>query len=73
MLFALVALVVLLMIGLYLSELRASHVVICLAIAAGGLFVFHELRWPFLAYTAVLAAIDVVLILVIFKGDIRIR
>jgi hypothetical protein len=73
MLFALVALFVLLILGLYLRELRASHVVFTLAIAAGGLFVFNQLGWPILAYTAVLAAIDIVLILVIFKGDIRIR
>jgi len=73
MLFALVALIVLLVIGLYLGELRASHVVFCLAVAAGGLFVFYQFKWPLLAYTAVLAAVDVVLILVIFKGDIRIR
>lgn len=73
MLFALVALIVLLILGLYLGELRASHILSCLAVAAGGFFVFAQLRWPFLAYTAVLAAIDLVLILVIFKGDIKIR
>ena len=73
MLSALVAMIVLLILGLYLGELRGSHVVLCLAIAVGGVFVFYQLRWPFLAYTAVLGLIDVILILVIFKGDIRIR
>lgn len=73
MLFALVALVFLLIVGVYLGELRASHVLLWLAVAVVGLFVFYHLGWPFGAYTVVLATIDVVLILVIFKGDIRIR
>jgi hypothetical protein len=73
MLFALVALIVLCVMGLHLEELRWSHVGLCILLAIGGLLLFAHFRWPPLAYTVVLAAIDIVLILVVFKGDIRIR
>ena len=73
MLFALIALLFLLIAGVYLGELRGGHVIFCLLIAVAGLFLFHRFGWHLNAYTAVLGAIDVVLVLVIFKGDIRIR
>jgi hypothetical protein len=41
--------------------------------AVVGFFVFAVFRWHPAGYTAVLAGIDIMLILAIFKGDIAIR
>jgi len=71
MLFALIAMVVLLILGLRLGELRWRHVAMVITITIGAFALFIRFKLPPLLYTGVLAGIDIVLILVIFKGDIR--
>jgi hypothetical protein len=73
MIFALVALVVLLITGISLGELRVSSAVVCLAIVGSGFPLFYFLDWELAAYMAVLAVIDIILVLVIFKSDLRIH
>ncbi len=73
MLFPLVAFVVLLIIGLFKQELSWGQVGLFILIAVGGLFGLHFFGVHFAAYAAVLGFFDVVLILMIFKGDISLR
>ena len=73
MLFPLVALIVLLIVGLVMDELRWSHVGLCLLFVVGALMVFAAFHWQPIIFTVVLAVMDIVLILVIFKGNIQIR
>jgi hypothetical protein len=73
MLLALAAMIVLFAVGLRLGELRWMHVVYCLVAAIFGLFVFAAFNWHPIGYTAILAGIDIILILAIFKSDIVIR
>ena len=73
MLFALVTFITLLIAGLVMDELRWSHVGLCLLFAAGALALFAMFHWQPNLYVAVLAVMDIVLILIIFKGNIGIR
>lgn len=73
MLIILILLIVLPVTGVDLGELRAPHVLFCLATAVGGVFVCYELRWSLGPYFATVAVMDIVLVVVIFKGDIRIH
>lgn len=72
MLFALIVFVVLLVAGLVLGELSWRQVG-GFAAVVGAPFVLHYLSLPFLIYFGVLAVLDVTLVLMIFKGDIRVR
>lgn len=62
----------LLVTGLYLQELRWSHVALCFLIALGAVVPFAVFHWHSIIYTAVLGVIDVVLVLVVFKDNIQI-
>jgi len=72
MLFALIAFIVLLIVGFAMDELTWSNIGLCVLIAVTMFIVFGIFQWPFLIYTVVLAVLDIVLVLVIFKGDISI-
>lgn len=73
MLFPLVAFVVLLIIGLFKQELSWGQVGLFIVIAVGGLFGLRFFDVHVAAYAAVFGLLDVVLILMIFKGDISLR
>ena len=73
MLIALIVFIVLLVFGINMGELRLSHAGLCLLFAAVALATIVAFQWPFVIFSSVLAVMDVVLVLVIFKGDIRIR
>ena len=63
----------LLVAGLMLGELDWKGLA-GFVLAAGGLFAaFVACRWPLMGYTAVLAALDVVLVLWVFRGDVSLR
>jgi hypothetical protein len=69
----LAAFFVLLYMGLRSGEIRLNHAAICCALAIAGFPVMHYVGLHQVAYTAWLAAIDIYLVLKIFKGDIQIR
>ena len=73
MCFALIAFVVLLGFGVSMEELTWLHAGLCLFLAAAALVAFAAFQWPFILYFSVLAITDVVLVIVVFKGDIQIR
>ncbi len=73
MLIALIAFFVLLAFGINMGELRLSHAGLCLLFAVVTLAMIAALQWPFIIFSSILAMMDVFLVLVIFKGDIRIR
>ncbi|WP_309693496.1 hypothetical protein [Armatimonas sp.] len=71
LLFLPITLLVLLGVGLYLEELRPKHVAFCLALALAVFAVFQMLHWHWFGYAFFLTLLDGILVLVIFKGDIR--
>ncbi len=71
--FALIAFVVLLGFGISMEELTWLHAGLCLVFAAAVLVAFAAFQWPFILYFVGLALTDVVLVIVVFKGDIQIR
>jgi hypothetical protein len=73
MCFALIVFVVLLGCGIAMDELGWLHAGLWVLAAIGTGAVIALLQWPFALLCAVIAIMDVVLILVIFKGDLRIR
>lgn len=73
MLFVLIAFIALLTIGFVLQELSWWQIAIFLGAAAVLLYGFYLFWLPLAAYTAVLGMLDIILILMIFKGDITIR
>ena len=73
MIMALIAFVVLLGFGVSMEELTWLHAGLCLLFAITGFVAFVAFQWPLVAYFAGLALADIVLVLVIFKGDILIR
>jgi len=73
MLFALATMLVLFVLGLWLEELRWLHIFYALMIAVLGFAAFALFGWHPAGYVVVIALIDVVLILMIFKGDISLR
>jgi hypothetical protein len=73
MLFALIGFVVLLGFGIVMEELTWPQVGLCLLLAIGALAVIIALQWPSIVFSSALALLDVVLVLVVFKGDIQIR
>ena len=73
MLFAPIVFIVLLVFGIVMGELTWAHVGLCLLLAAIAFVMIAALRWPFIVYFSSLAVMDIVLVLVIFKGDIQIR
>ena len=73
MFFALIAFIVLLVFGILMDELRWPHVGLCLFLAAGAFVVIELFQWSPIVFFSVLAMMDAVLVIVIFKGDIKIR
>ncbi len=73
MIFAPIALIVLLLAGISLGELRVAGALFWLAAAAGALVAFYLLDWPITIYIAGIGVADIVLIIVIFKCDLRIH
>lgn len=73
MLFALIVFIALLIIGFILQELSWWQIVLFLGVAAAAFYGFYLLWLPLAAYAAVLGLLDIILILIIFKGDITIR
>jgi len=71
-LFVLIVFVGLLIVGLYLQELEWRHVGWLLVIVVVVFVIVGVFRLPSLLFTAILAVLDVILVLMIFKGDIRI-
>lgn len=69
----LVTFIVLLWIGLRAGDITIKHVFICCLLAVIGFPIIHACGVSLIAYTAWLAAIDVYLVLKIFKGDIQLR
>jgi hypothetical protein len=65
--------VTLLVAGVALGELEWRAILCFLLVAAGGLAAFIVFRWPPMWYTVVLAGLDVVLVLWVFKGNLTIR
>ena len=73
MLLVLFVFIGLLIVGRVKDELRWSHVAVCLCLALGALTAFIKFGWQPNFYIAVLGILDVILLLVVFKGDIQIR
>jgi hypothetical protein len=73
MLLALIVFIMLLACGIFMQELRWMHVGMCLLLVVLAAALFATFHWQPIFYNAVLAGMDIVLILVIFKGDISIR
>jgi hypothetical protein len=73
MLFALATMLVLFIVGLWLNELRWLHILYALVVALIGFVAFAFFGWHPAGYVVVIATIDIVLILMIFKGDISLR
>lgn len=73
MLFALAVFLVLLISGIIKDELRVLQAAVFLVVAVAAFFLVALLQWPVFAYTAFIALLDVVLILMIFKGDVHLR
>lgn len=73
MLFALIVFIVLLITGLILQELCWWKITFFLGVATAALCGFYLLRIPLAAYTAIICVFDIILIFMIFKGDINIR
>lgn len=73
MLFALAVFLVLLILGIVKDELRVLHAAAFLVMAIAVFFVVALLHWPIFAYTAFIALLDIVLILMVFRGDVRLR
>ena len=65
--------VALLVAGVALGELEWRPLLGFVLVAAGGLAAFIVFRWPPMWYTAVLAGLDVVLVLWVFKGNLSLR
>lgn len=68
-----IAFVILLVLGVSLDELTWLGAGLCLFVAVATLVVFAVFQWPVMIYFVGLTFADIVLILVIFKGDITIR
>ncbi len=62
----------LLIAGRMMDELQWYHIALCVLIAVGALLAFPFLHWQSNLGMAVLSVMNVVLILIIFKGDIQI-
>jgi hypothetical protein len=73
MIIVLTAFVVLLATGVALQELEWPQVVAWVLAAAGVLAVVVALQWSPAAFCSAIALMDAVLVVVIFKGDIRLR
>ncbi|CAN5518665.1 hypothetical protein BH09VER1_BH09VER1_51370 [soil metagenome] len=73
MLFALAAFLILLILGIVKDEIRALHAAAFLVLAIIAFLVVGFLEWPLFAYATFIALLDIILILLIFKGDVRIR
>ncbi len=73
MLFVLIAFVVLLGFGVSMEELTWLQVGMCVFLAVAALAAFALSQWPPILYFVGLTVVDVVLVLVIFKGDVQIR
>jgi hypothetical protein len=71
-LFVLILFLCLLIGGLYMRELDWRHVAGLLLLVGGACVALGVFQFPGVVRTAIVAVIDVVLILVICKGDIRI-
>jgi len=69
----LVTFFVLLWVGLRAGDITLKLVAICCVLAAAGFPIIYCSGMSLIAYTAWLAAIDVFLVLKVFKGDIQIR
>ncbi len=73
MLFAPAVFLVLLILGIVKDELRVLQAAVFLVVAIAVFFVVALLQWPIFAYTAFIALLDIVLILMVFRGDVRLR
>lgn len=73
MLLVLFVFIGLLIVGRVKDELSWSQIGVYLFLAVGALAAFIGFRWEPNLYIAVLGVLDVVLLLVVFKGDIQIR
>ena len=72
MLFVLIVFVGLLIVGIKLQELAWSHVVLFILTLVAVSILVGVFRLPPVFLTALLALLDIVLVLMIFKGDISI-
>lgn len=72
MLLALIIFVILLVMGVQMGELNWLQVGLYLLVAAGAFLVVGACRWSGTVFFSVIAVMDIVLVITIFKGDIRI-
>ena len=72
MLLAALLFVALLVAGVTLGELEWRALLGFVLVAAGVLAAFLAFQWPLIWCTVVLAGLDVVLVLWVFKGDLTI-
>jgi hypothetical protein len=63
----------LLILGIVKDELRVLQAATFLVVAVVAFFLVGLLGWPIFAYTAFIALLDIILILLIFRGDVRLR
>jgi hypothetical protein len=70
--FVLVAFICLLIAGLYLQELDWRDVGLAVLILVAGMIVLSLFRLPPMLFTALVAILDAVLVVKVFKGDLRI-
>ena len=73
MLFAFAAFLALLILGIVKDELRVLQAATFLVAAIAAFFICTLFQWPIFAHTAFIALLDIVLVLIIFRGDIRLR
>ncbi len=72
MLLVLIIFVILLVMGIQMDELNWLQVGLYLLLAAGAFLVVGACQWSGTVFFSVIAAMDIVLVITIFKGDIRI-
>jgi hypothetical protein len=69
--FVVVVFVGLLIAGLYLQELDWKNVGVASLVFVAVTVLAGVFGFPALAFTAIMAVLDIVLVLMVFKGDIR--
>jgi hypothetical protein len=73
MLLPLLVFIILLVMGVSMEEWTWLHVGLYLFIAVAIAAAFTVFQWPVVLYFVGLALVDIVMLLVIFQGDVRIR
>ena len=71
--FALLLFIALMIAGRYLDRLSWRGIAVCLGFVAATITLFVTFDWQPRLLTAVFAVLDIILVLIVFRGDVRIR